>query len=54
MRRTHPQPRGPRLLVTVLILLLLLAGGIYFLSTLAKPVPTSLVESDVAPVSNAE
>ena len=43
----------PRFAVAILVLLLLLAGGIYLLSTLPKEVPAQTIEVDVQQGGNA-
>lgn len=43
----------PRAIVFLLILLLLLGGALYFLSTQADEVPTQSIEVDVSAAGNA-
>ncbi|HWJ59125.1 MAG TPA: hypothetical protein VNR68_05730 [Sphingomicrobium sp.] len=44
----------PRFAVVILVLLLLLAGAIYFLSTLPKEQPVQTIEADVQQGGNAQ
>ena len=37
----------------LIILLVLIVGGLYFVSTQAKEVPTTTIETDVSPTGNA-
>jgi hypothetical protein len=40
--------------VPLIIVLLLVLAGLYFLSTLAKEVPTKTIEVEVSPAANAQ
>jgi hypothetical protein len=40
--------------IPLIVLLLLILGGLYFLSTLAEEVPTRTVEVEVKPAANAQ
>jgi hypothetical protein len=40
-------------LITILVILLLIAGALYFLSSSAEPVPQTVIETDVAAPAQA-
>ena len=40
--------------VPLVVILLLILGGLYFLSTLAAEVPTKTIEVEVKPAANAQ
>ena len=42
----------PRLIVFIIVIVLLI-GALIFLSTQAREVPTTTIETDVSPVANA-
>ena len=46
---------GPRMsrLILLVLFIALVVGGLWYLSTVPKPVPTQTIETDAAPAQNA-